>query len=390
MRINGPGVLIQQQNLSPEILHQLKDGQKIVAKIISVTNTDVLLQAGGDQIRAKAEGDLPAVGSVFIFGVRMAEQQRIELKPLANLSEGRMMDGFFPEDHVLANVLKEQGLPVTKDNLDTLSRLLSDLHLKSQITPDLKVAAFMVARGLPPSVGAYLIAWLHLDKKLKENLWNKLDEMGLVNKSAVFQLEQDPEELMKALLRFWKESQSSPETNGFAKAAGLLRNNGRMITDLQPEAEAMIEEFDQEAKERWKNIADLLSHPATWSEKNPSGDNASPIGYGAFPFLVRMAGDKIRECVIHWEEKRETVKSMPEQTVRVVVPTENLGEIELTVTLFARRPPYIRFQVESDEIRQLLTEQMAALRRMTGPLVRIEIETVMAEAGLPEGVDVWM
>lgn len=390
MRVNQPGVFIQPQNLSSNIMHQLKEGQKIVAKIISVTDNEVLLQVGGDQIRAKVEGNLPTAGSVFVFGIQKTDGQRIELKTLANLSEGRMMEGLFPEEHLLANALKEQRLPVNKEKLDAFNRLLSEIQLKLQLNPNPKVAALMLFRGLPPSLGGYIIAWLHQDKKLRENLWNKLNEMGLVDRRAVFEPKGDAEELMQALWRLWKDSQRASETNGFAKAAGLLQDNRHAADDIQLEAEAMLEETAREPKDKWKIIADLLSHPATWSEKGSSGDAARAVNYGAFPFLVQLAGDKIRECVVHWEEEQQVDKSMTEQLIRVVVPTENLGEIVFTVIFCPRRSPRIRFQVESEEIQQLLSDQTETLRKIIGGQVRVEIETVKVKKDVSEGVDLWI
>jgi len=390
VRIEQPGVYIQLQNLPSQLQHQWKDGQRIVAKIIRATAAEVLLNMGGETVRAKVDGKPPEAGSVFVFRVRVADGQRIELKPLANLSEGRALEGFFPKDHVLAHVLKEQGLSADKENLVALNRLLSELQLKLPLTPELKVAAFMLARGLPPSLGGYLLAWLHQDKRLRENLWNQLNAMGLLDKSAALNPEGDPDTLTGALWRLWKNSADVRERNGFAKAAMVFRENGQAAAHVQPETEVTREASGDERKGRWKTLADLLSHPATWSEKRAAGDEASAVHYGAFPFLVRMAGDKIRECVVHWEEKQRNAGTVREQTVHVLIPTEHLGEIALAATLSPYRPPHIRFQVETEEIRQFFVEQMADLRKVIGTQAKIEVETVTTSAALPEAVDVWM
>lgn len=181
MRINGSNFFSTGNVLSVDEMN-LRDGQKIIGKVISVSTDEALLEIAGRSLRAKIE-DAPEVqsGAVLKFMVKHDPEGRVLLKVLVNDQDANANNSGKVETMVDPNLQKaislaltEEGLPVTQANIDNFIQLLQSFQNKYQQSLPPQVLAFIAAQKWQVNPETIMTSWLFQDGELRDLLWNLL------------------------------------------------------------------------------------------------------------------------------------------------------------------------------------------------------------------------
>jgi hypothetical protein len=164
----------------------LKEGQTIIGRIISMSGEDALLDLAGRPLQAKVEGNPPlAPGTTASFKVAADPQGRIVLRLTTNGAENKETNfqNINPKttpDPVLQktiiSALKQAGLPVTPETTAKVFQYLMDFQAKYQQPISPQVFTFIMAQKWPVTPGTILLALTHQDPKLRDLLWNTLQK----------------------------------------------------------------------------------------------------------------------------------------------------------------------------------------------------------------------
>jgi hypothetical protein len=165
----------------------LKEGQIIVGKIISLSTDEAWLEIAGRPLQAKVEGNPPATpDSVATFRVGKDEQGRILLKFLANVSDtnntsGTLPKGINPDGSINAAIFKtiraslqKEGVAPSPANIETIFRNMRDFQLKYQQPISPQILSFILARKWPITPGTILTSLVFQDQEVRDVLWNAL------------------------------------------------------------------------------------------------------------------------------------------------------------------------------------------------------------------------
>jgi hypothetical protein len=194
----------------------LKEGQIIMGKVISLAVDEAVLEIAGRMIEAKVEGNPPAVsGQVASFQVSKDEMGRILLKFMTNGNDAmgtnntQSTSGTNPTYHtsnngstsgvvsqstpssqnlqptmdkapdpgVLKNIqtaLRKEGLQPTPENIDKIWRGMQEFQVKYQQPVSPQVFAFIAAKKWPVTPGTILASMVFQDKDTRDLLWNLL------------------------------------------------------------------------------------------------------------------------------------------------------------------------------------------------------------------------
>lgn len=216
MKINGFNPLTTGNTVSVEALN-LRDGQKIIGRVISVSTDEALLEMAGHTFRATIEGN-PEVepGAVLKFLVNHDQQGRVLLKIISNDEQtnnpgnpdavGREV----PAQKAIIAALTKEGLPVNEETIGNFIKLLQSFEAKYQQALPPQVLAFIAAQKWPVNSETIITAWIYQDTELRNLLWNLLRQAGSSQSGAkllarlMLSMSAKPEELqarLGALLR---------------------------------------------------------------------------------------------------------------------------------------------------------------------------------------------
>lgn len=162
----------------------LKEGQVIMGKIISLAMDEAVLEIAGRALQAKVEGNPPAVpGNVATFQVGKDEMGRVLLKFIANVAD---TGGVIPREtnpdkgpdpagmKNIQAALRREGVVPSPENIEKIWRSLQDFQVKYQQPLNPQVLAFIVARKWPVTPGTILTSMVFQDKEVRDFLWNQL------------------------------------------------------------------------------------------------------------------------------------------------------------------------------------------------------------------------
>lgn len=441
MRIEEAGVLIQPNKVNLLAVGSLKNGSMVLGKIVNIQDQEALLEISGDLIRAKVEGTMLPTGSVFLFKVKAGSDSRIELKIMAELTEASgKQQAALPLQQLLGQALEVQGMPATSANLKALNTLLSDLHVKFQSPPDLTAAAFLLAHDLPVTPGGYLIAWLQSGSKLRETLWNLLDQAGMINHQGLPALDQPQSELYQALLKLLfpategsgkfltntlpqdtvlskthnsdldLDEDATKDTSLFKTTTSDLPLAKNLTSDSPlsrtappdsplaktlPRDSSLINDKTELGQlrlpqEELQKLGELLVNRSSWSPL-PKQNEGTSTYYNVCAFLISDPGGQLRECVVHWEKTFTGVElEQSEEIIRVTIPTQNLGKVAMELRL-GTQGARLNLLVGSKKVCRYLQEQESGFKAMFGAKLKLQValEPVMEE-NIPGGVDLWI
>lgn len=349
----------------------LRDGQKIVGRILNVENDQVLLEMAGHILPAKVEGLSVSAGSLFLFKVSLAKENQIELKVISNL-QGETNPTNVSKDiqvqsspeYRLYQALSEMGVKPLPENLAKMIRVMAEYQTKYQQVPELKAFALLFAQKWPVTPGTTMLAWMSQDPEVRSYLWNLLQDSGLLEKYLIIKPSNNRNQIIRAL----QQIQNQPESNGESPLLKEVSSNQSDLSlKIQQENEKLLLAENSERKlvdsfseKSLESIREVLQKSFQLSS-NWSRSSDRPVVGGFYPFLVPDSQGKLHECFIEWQEEQNLKeKNQKEQLIRVQLFTDNLGEILLQVRI---KPNHtlVDIRVESDPIRQILQEKKVEL-----------------------------
>lgn len=449
MKIIGPN-FFSNQNLSSVEELNLRDGQKIIGKVINASTDEALLEIAGRNCRAKIEGK-PHLqsGVVFKFLVKYDSQGRVLLKILndaekTNTSNNGEVSAKQAAGDNLQKLVKmalnKEGVPVSQGNVDNIVRLLQGFQSKYQQSLPPQVLTFLTARGLPINSETIMTAWVFKDPELRNLLWNMLRQFGSADSSQagvsilsrlIIGMSSNSKELQTKLQTLAKhldtimlhlnENQKAPTmsqelnkslrqlsmenrpedrlSRQFSQGGNTLGKTFPNFTELKDplsnELKGLISKLTTtfERKELREKIEVLLDRNLALNKAVLQEDNINN-NYNLIPFLINDSNNILHEVLIKWrEEHGEGREGEKEQILQLNIPTENLGEIHLTLRI-GWKGTHIIFKVDNDTVRKYLLKNLIELREnFTRNEVKIGVELVTKDNLLESsitGVDLWI
>jgi hypothetical protein len=440
----------------------LKDGQKIIGRIIGFEQGEVLLQLAGKTIAAKLEGEPAPQGSLVLFGVSILQAERIELKVIGNLSQpdesGENTQAPASADDpriksLISAALKEFGLTDSPQNIEKIFSSLKAFESKYQQLLDPKVFSFLMEKNLPVTPGTVLFSWLYQDKELRNVLWNLLNRSPwvrdnpallpkIVDLKGEFPVFQGPgfnpeSELLSPdepiTVQTGKEVGSGSESPTVPSGSGQTETKDSSKSSassppspnpaipgqakLQPEPLLPLKTHPQDAfktgilrPSQVSSEGQELQNPGNKSDYGlaeiekfktvleqslrleQAGNEKNQINGGEtiIPFLVRTPENTLREYIVKWNEKSShTDRGEKLESVRVIIPTENMGDITLQM-LVSSKKVRIGLKVTSDPVKNHITQNLGELKAAVGHAAQIAVTTVVTKSGTEGGMDLWM
>jgi hypothetical protein len=393
----------------------LKDGQKIIGRIVGSGQGEVLLQLAGKTVVAKLEGEPVPQGSLLLLGVSLPQGDRIELKVMENLSQpaGGGTDIRLPDSAgdpqfraLISAALKEFGLNDSASNIEKVVSVIKEFESQYQLLLAPKVFTFLLGKNWPVTPGTVLFSWLYQDEELRGVLWNLLNRSLWVRDnpallSKVFDLGEEapafptpdvnpaselsgPDELVT--VQTGKEGGSGGTSPTVPSETGVLQpsqvlSEGQELQNPENKSEYSLAEI-----EKFKTVLEQsLRLEQAGNEKNQINGGETII-----PFLVRTPKNTLREYIVKWNEKSShTDGGEKEESVRVVIPTENMGDITLQM-LLSSKGVRIGLKVMSAPVKNYITRHLSDLRTTVGPEARIAVSTVATKSETESRMDLWM
>jgi hypothetical protein len=392
--VNWPGQLRPQSGLG-EL--GLKDGQIIVGRILGITTDEVLLQLAGKTLTAQLEGRPLLPGAVARFAVTVADSGQVVLKVLADHGESpgetapTLAMRYFTDETELKTAimaayrhLGREGTPAQIDQICRDLRSFVALHGK---TPPPEVLVWLRTQNWPVTSGTILLAWLYRDQQLRNLIWTRLQWIA--------KLKNQPELLPPVCDGDQYPPQA--ETTGCQKAIptgarNALGNGTRpalvMTHDFQTMPDPLLHSgVAGEDRSVWEEVRPLLEQSCNLDRTTADPSCSEAI----VPFLIRTATGLVGELRLKWSA-RPANGSNPderEELLRMVIPTEKLGEIRLTVRLTVHKTQ-INLKVASPEIQAYLQRHLAELKGQLNKDTYIVVGLTPMSNDNETKVDLWM
>lgn len=247
----------------------LKEGQIIMGKIISLAKDEAVLEIAGRTLEAKVEGNPPAAtGQVATFQVSKDEMGRVLLKFITNVNDsGGVIPAETnldkaPEPAVLKNIqaaLRREGAAPTPENIDKIWHGLQDFQAKYQQPLNPQVLAFIVAKKWPITPGTTLASMVFQDKETRDLLWNLLKKSlpekefnEFINKYAM--VPQAGPEVLAGKMAAFREVKSLQDLLGqlFKLSAGENTGENQELQNTQSKTDLINNLIQAESKAELK------------------------------------------------------------------------------------------------------------------------------------------
>jgi hypothetical protein len=399
LKIQSPGYYAAANQ--PELLNELnlKEGQRIIGRIVSLNNDEAVLDLAGRSIHAKVEGFLPPIGTTQTFSVALDEQGRtilrVQLNPQENNSGNDNLKASPAVENTalqksIINALNQEGLPATNENIQKITQYIQDFQAKYQQSISAKVFTFIMARKWPVDPATILTSLVFQEPEARDQLWEKL------RKTLT---EQNTNQTLLSQLNLKKQS-NVPEIAAKLKLlTGLnIANAKRSIAaaDFKTQADIAAKKEpsgadssdDKTQREKIESILEqnIAVNKSILKETTVSGH------FNVIPLLVIDTQSNIRECMVQWKEEKSGANNINSiQTLYMTIPTDNLGDIDLVLRSDSKGTR-INLQVNSDAIRRYLTENASELKTMIAgdnTTISIDLKDKIENLAAP-GVDLWM
>lgn len=398
MKLSGPNLFANVGQVRQFNELNLKNGQNVVGKIISLDQNEAVLELAGHTIQVKIECEPSAIGTSQTFSVSHDAEGRLLLKVIKNSSAMTADDqtntnpidswktlgnsGNIALQKVIASALMKDNLPVTPENVTKIARYMQEFQSRYQQPIEPEVFSFMIARKWPMTSGTVLAAWINREPEVRDLLRKKLQETVSFKEErtlfpeSILKLPGDVFEITKKL-KFVSELRIA-DTKGQKNSAP-----GEPISPVSgPNAE--ISKKLQWLLEKNVDIQKELS------KELPVHDSTNLV-----PLLIMDSGSNIHECFIDWKkEKGNTSQNNTDsvQSIHAAIPTENMGIIHLQLKV-SSNGVQIHLGVVSEDIRQYVRTHVSEMK------LAISKENVMIAVNVSDekkpyskayGVDLWM
>lgn len=429
----------------------LKEGQIVMGKIVSLAMDEAVLEIAGRTLQAKVEGNPPAAtGQVTTFQVSKDELGRVLLKFIANvndtggmISQEKALNAAAPDAASLKNIqaaLRKEGAAPTPENIAKIWRSLQDFQVKYQQPLNPQVLAFIVAKKWPISPGTILASMVFQDKEVRDCLWNQLQKSlpekefeafiskyalvpqsgpeVLAGKMAAFREVKSLQDLLGQLFKLntgadTPTSRSAAETiRPEARQGGLISKEDLIMTtrgrvnespDMLDKSNVIVEAktlgmAGKLGRAEQQKIVAVLEQHITLSKSVPANEPASSPNY-SIPFLINDPKNGLREFLVKWrQESNHTQNVSSGQLIFISIPTANMGDINLSLRV-TDTSTGVNLKVSTHEIRQYLLNHIAELKETIGnpgngnhpnAAIVVGLKESEAAAGTDMGFDLWI
>jgi hypothetical protein len=365
----------------------LKDGQKIIGRLVESGPGEVLLQLAGKIVAAKLEGEPIPRGALVLLGVSIQQGDRIELKVVENLTqpfEGSE-DPRLPVSAgdprfrtLISAALKEFGLNDSAQNIEKLINVIKEFESQYQQLLAPKVFTFLLGKNWPVTPGTVLFSWLYQDRNLRNLLWNLLDRSFWVRNNPALQ---------PRVLDLGAEPPGpgvNPESELFGPDEPIMEQTSPEVRELPTPGSKITYSPEEIGKLKTVLEKSLLLAKAGNGQDQPAGAES------LVPLLVRTPERTLREYVVSWKEKsNQTEGGAKEEAVRLVIPTENMGNVTLQMLVSSKRVR-IGLKVMSNPVKDHITRNLSDLRTTVGPEAQIAVSIVATKSDIESRMDLWM
>ncbi|MGE5581118.1 MAG: hypothetical protein ACM3X9_01120 [Bacillota bacterium] len=238
MKITGAGGFSVANPL--QLLNEinLKEGQKVVGRIIGLSTDEALLEIAGRPLQAKIEGNPPPAGTTQTFLVATDEQGRVVLKVTPNSAEataGSARDGnAAPEQSLLSKTivsfLVKDNLPPTPENVAKVLRYMQEFEAKYRQSLNPKVFTFLMAQKWPVTPATILASWIYQDRETRDQLWTMLQNSLPEKEAAIFK-----EQCLTSMKAAPSEIQGRLKLLVCQKVPGLFTRLKELLQEQPPE-----------------------------------------------------------------------------------------------------------------------------------------------------------
>ncbi len=398
MKLSGPNLFptVGQARQFNEL--NLKNGQNVVGKIISLDRNEAVLELAGHTIQAKIECEPPVIGTSQTFSVSYDAEGRLLLKLIKNSSA--MTDdnqtntsnidswktlgnsGNIALQKVIASALMKDNLPVTQENVTKIARYMQEFQSRYQQPVEPEVFSFMIARKWPMTSGTVLAAWINREPEVRDLLRKKLQEtVSSKEERAWF-----PESILKL-------PGNVSEITKKLKLASELRisdTKGQKNSDPgEPISPVSGSNVEISKKLQWlleKNV-DIQKE---LSKELPIHDSTNLV-----PLLIMDSGSNIHECFIDWKKEKgnnSQNNTVNDQSIHAAIPTENMGIIHLELKV-SSNGVQIHLRVVSEDIRQYLRIHVPEIKSAISKenvTIAVNVSDEEKPYSKAYGVDLWM
>ncbi len=445
----------------------LREGQVIVGKILSLSANEALLEIAGRQLQAKVEGNPPSIpDSTAAFRVGKDEQGRTLLRFVADVSDNNDTTNNYvkginsngPMDAVVLKAirasLQKAGVAPSPENIEKIFRAVQDFQLKYQQPVNPQIFSFIVAQKWPVTPGTILASLVLQDKDARGVLWNMLqkslpekelaefiakyvlvpqaDSRALAGKMAAFDNLKSLQDLLAKLIKLssgsnetdniagltTKQQKSSLEGNSQKAHGDYLPQSGRHYSDAvhseskvqtnlgkdplifpkqNPPPDAAVESKTLEmsgklGKLEQQKIAGVLEQHISLSKSLPESDIVNNSNY-TIPFLLHDSKNGIQELLVKWrEEQDESQNGNVSQIMHMSIPTEHMGEIQLTMRITAVGVR-VNLKVATEAVRLIFQKNINELKEAIGKtnaVIAIGLQDNTDLNSKDSGFDLWM
>ncbi|HYH05274.1 MAG TPA: hypothetical protein VEC37_19450 [Bacillota bacterium] len=374
MEINGLNLTVVKGN---ELVGQLglKDGQQIVGRLLSTSQHEALLQLAGKTIQTRLEGTQLAVGTLALFRVSLTESGTVELKVLTQLNGAEAAAKLAEQtadprfQSAVYAALQEYGLAVSTENIALVLKNSSVFGDKWQQSLNPRVFAFLLKQKLPLTAGTVLLTWLYQDRDLRNYLWNSLHNSSVMQRNPTLL----PKVIDLPDIRTGAAQPEFPVTQNMEGAVPAAP--GPKLPESLSEREAL-------------QLKTLLEQSANLElTVNPRPTDGTEV---ILPLLVNLSANLVEEYRIRWREKgSNAAQPEREEWLRLTIPTENLGEINLAMLVSASRIR-VGIKVESGTVKEYLLQHLPDLQTVLGAQAQISVLLNDSANKTDSRFDLWM
>jgi hypothetical protein len=444
LKINDFNPFLTGNTLPVEALN-LRDGQRIIGKVISASADEALLEMAGHSFRAKIEGN-PEVesGAVLKFLINHDEQGRVLLKIISNDQPTNDSDKSNPlskqtiDQKAITTALSKAGIPVNQENIDNFIELLENFQSKYRQDIPPQVLAFIIAREWRVNPETIITSWLYQDHELRNLLWNLLHHSDSKQSKAsllarlMLEMSSKSEEVQGKLETLFKqietiicymnknedsssmslkEAQTFPKTE-LRRSANQNYNPGlfeKTASNQSPNLATKTSTFNASFVHQLKQLVLKLTSTFEPKELNEKlevllernlalnkallQENSNNANHNLIPFLVIDSQNVLHEVLVKWREEPGDNKQVKrEQIIQMNIPTENLGEIHLYLRI-GGNGSQITFKVENDSVRKYLLRNLIELKESVNRkdvLINVTLEPKENYSNPLSGVDLWI
>ncbi len=397
MKLSGPNLFSTVGQVRQFNELNLKNGQNVVGKIISLDQNEAILELAGHTIQAKIECEPPVIGANQNFSVSYDAEGRLILKLIKNspvLTAGNQTNnknidslkafgnsGNISLQKQIAFALMKDNLPVTPENVTKIARSMQEFQSRYQQPVEPEVFSFMIAQKWPVTSGTVLAAWINQEPEVRDLLRKKLQETSLKEDRA----------LLESILKLSSNVSEITKKLKLASELRILNTKGQKNSAPGEQISSMSGSNSEIPKKLQWLLEKNVDIQKELLKELPIYDSTNLV-----PLLIMDSGSNIHECFMEWKKEKgnnSQNNTNNDQSIHVAIPTENMGIINLELKISSNNGLQINLGVVSEDIRQYLrvhVPEMKSAISKENVMISVNVSDEEKPYSKAYGVDLWM